>query len=113
MEYKKRVVPKANYQQQYDRYVAMAREAILGGDRVTAENYYQHAEHFFRTLNERPPVRYPTTPSTPVSNPGIRMEPAESHHPVQRAQRPQPRRSERAPTESPRFRDVERSLQDE
>jgi hypothetical protein len=29
----------------------MAREAQAGGDRVAAENLYQHAEHYFRVMN--------------------------------------------------------------
>jgi hypothetical protein len=36
----------------FERYVALAREATIGGDRVAAENLYQHAEHFFRVNNE-------------------------------------------------------------
>ena len=29
----------------------MAREAQTSGDRVAAENLYQHAEHYFRIMN--------------------------------------------------------------
>jgi len=32
----------------FERYVALACEAASSGDRVTAENFYQHAEHYFR-----------------------------------------------------------------
>jgi hypothetical protein len=35
----------------FERYVALAREAAIGDDRVAAENYYQHAEHYFRIAN--------------------------------------------------------------
>jgi len=35
-------------QQVHEKYVAMARDAASAGDRVTAENHYQHAEHYFR-----------------------------------------------------------------
>ena len=34
-----------------ERYVALAREAAIGDDRVSAENYYQHAEHYLRIAN--------------------------------------------------------------
>jgi hypothetical protein len=34
-----------------ERYIALAREASTGGDRVAAENLYQHAEHYFRVMN--------------------------------------------------------------
>src|SRR6266478_2213374 len=37
--------------QVFERYVALAREAATGGDRVAAENFYQHAEHYFRIMN--------------------------------------------------------------
>ena len=39
-----------NAKQHYERYIALAREKALSGDQVEAENYYQHAEHFFRTI---------------------------------------------------------------
>ena len=32
----------------FERYAALAREAAIGGDRVAAENLYQHAEHYLR-----------------------------------------------------------------
>jgi len=35
----------------FERYVALAREAAIGGDPVAAENLYQHAEHYFRLAN--------------------------------------------------------------
>lgn len=37
----------------YARYVALARDAASRGDRVEAENWYQHAEHNFRDMRER------------------------------------------------------------
>jgi hypothetical protein len=39
-----------NAQRNYDRYLALAREATLNGDPIEAENFYQHAEHYFRVL---------------------------------------------------------------
>lgn len=42
-----------NVQQIYDKYISLAREAITTGDRVLAESYYQHAEHYLRLLNEQ------------------------------------------------------------
>ncbi|PKA44566.1 hypothetical protein CWR43_01475 [Rhizobium sullae] len=38
-----------NAKQRYEHYLALAREKALSGDRVGAENYYQHAEHYFRS----------------------------------------------------------------
>jgi hypothetical protein len=43
----------ANATRNYERYVALAREATLAGDIIEAENCYQHAEHYFRLLRER------------------------------------------------------------
>jgi hypothetical protein len=37
--------------QLFDRYLALAREAALAGDSIAAENYFQHAEHYYRLLN--------------------------------------------------------------
>src|SRR5271168_1998786 len=34
----------------YEKYLQMARDANTSGDRVMAENYLQHAEHYFRIL---------------------------------------------------------------
>lgn len=42
---------RGNAQQVVDKYQALAREASTAGDPVMAENYYQHAEHYFRVLN--------------------------------------------------------------
>jgi Domain of unknown function (DUF4167) len=40
----------ADAKRQYERYLALARTALLNGDDVEAQNCYQHAEHFFRTM---------------------------------------------------------------
>jgi hypothetical protein len=42
---------RGNAYQVFERYVALAREAHSSGDRIAAENYYQHAEHYFRIMN--------------------------------------------------------------
>jgi hypothetical protein len=34
----------------YEKYLQLARDANTQGDRVMAENYLQHAEHYFRIL---------------------------------------------------------------
>jgi len=36
--------------QVYEKYLQLARDANSGGDRVMAENYLQHAEHYFRIM---------------------------------------------------------------
>ncbi|MCB2112779.1 MAG: DUF4167 domain-containing protein [Parvularculaceae bacterium] len=47
-------------QQIYDKYQALARDATSSGDRVKAENYLQHAEHYFRLLRS---IQGPQTPA--------------------------------------------------
>ena len=34
----------------HEKYTTLARDAMLSGDRVAAENFYQHAEHYYRVL---------------------------------------------------------------
>ena len=36
----------------YEKYLQLARDANSAGDRVMAENYLQHAEHYFRIINQ-------------------------------------------------------------
>ncbi len=39
-----------NERQVMERYLALARDATTAGDRITAEGYFQHAEHYFRVM---------------------------------------------------------------
>ncbi|MFP6771508.1 MAG: DUF4167 domain-containing protein [Alphaproteobacteria bacterium] len=39
----------------YEKYQALARDATTSGDRVAAENYFQHAEHYYRVLQATKP----------------------------------------------------------
>jgi hypothetical protein len=39
-----------NARKNYERYSSMARAEILAGNTVEAENYYQHAEHYWRSM---------------------------------------------------------------
>jgi hypothetical protein len=41
---------RGNAYQVFERYIAMAREAASAGDRISAENLYQHAEHYYRIM---------------------------------------------------------------
>ena len=40
-----------NAQRNYERYLALAQAQVQAGDIVGAENYYQHAEHYFRSMS--------------------------------------------------------------
>ena len=37
-------------QHSYERYLSRARDEERAGNRIEAENYYQHAEHYFRAI---------------------------------------------------------------
>ena len=48
---------RGNAQTVYERSMQLARDASAAGDRVLAENYTQHAEHYFRVLRALQPSR--------------------------------------------------------
>ncbi len=52
-------------QQVLEKYLILARDASLSGDRVASEGYYQYAEHYFRMAN---------TDANSESNQGARQE---------------------------------------
>lgn len=60
---------RGNAHQVLEKYLAMARDASSQGDRISAENFYQHAEHYFRVINNqnqangRNPMRSLPTPA--------------------------------------------------
>jgi Domain of unknown function (DUF4167) len=60
---------RGNAYQVFERYIALAREAGASGDRIAAENFYQHAEHYFRVMNAdgngqgHPQQQRPMTPA--------------------------------------------------
>ena len=37
-----------------EKYIQLARDSQSSGDPVAAENYYQHAEHYFRSMSSDP-----------------------------------------------------------
>jgi hypothetical protein len=50
---------RGNATQIHDKYLQLARDASSSGDRVRAENLYQHAEHYFRIIQANQPKRDP------------------------------------------------------
>ena len=44
----------------FEKYQQLARDAFSSGDRVVAENYLQHADHYFRVLRTIQPQRSPS-----------------------------------------------------
>src|SRR3978361_344742 len=60
-----------------EKYVQLARDARSSGDPVAAENYYQHAEHYFRLIAAAPeqvpqnkPHKRPTSDEVTPSDDG-------------------------------------------
>jgi hypothetical protein len=43
-----------NAQRSYERYLALARAEVQTGNTVEAENYYQYAEHYYRSMRPDP-----------------------------------------------------------
>jgi len=43
---------RSNIQNSVEKYTTLAREALVTGDRVQAESYFQQAEHYLRLNNE-------------------------------------------------------------
>jgi hypothetical protein len=41
---------RGNAQQVVEKYLALARDATTAGDRITAESYFQYAEHYYRVM---------------------------------------------------------------
>ncbi len=44
---------RGNAHQVYEKYIGLARDALSFGDRISAETYFQHAEHYYRIVNAR------------------------------------------------------------
>ena len=42
---------RGNAYQLNEKYLALARDAHSSGDRIMAESFFQHAEHYYRILN--------------------------------------------------------------
>jgi hypothetical protein len=59
--------------QVYEKYLTLARDAQASGDRVTAENYLQHGEHYYRiilAITEAMGESYAQRPATPEGENG-------------------------------------------
>ncbi len=42
---------RGNAWQVHERYLALARDAAAAGDRIAAENFFQHADHYYRMVH--------------------------------------------------------------
>lgn len=95
---------RGNAYQVMEKYLAMARDAAASGDRIAAENYYQHAEHYFRTLNasggngsgDRHHHHHMHTPSDPMGDDGDGDEDMQGNRPNE----PRPMSSQHGPRQN-------------
>jgi hypothetical protein len=62
----------------FERYLALAREATANGDRIAAENFYQHAEHYFRINNARRESNQHGTTPRPTTPADVEMNSTEA-----------------------------------
>ena len=58
-----------------EKYLALAKDSLSGGDRVLAESYYQHAEHYIRIIND---MNGKFEPSKPVGENSSESDPHNS-----------------------------------
>ena len=78
----------------FERYIGLACEAAIGGDPITEENFYQHAEHYFRVAGAnregvqqgtapRPTTQADAAPHVPIAEPEFDrpVAPSEEDHP--------------------------------
>ena len=76
---------RGNASQVYEKYQALARDAQTSGDRIVAENFLQHAEHYYRIMSaaaESEQARFaerrqPRVEQAPPNGSGSDEQPAE------------------------------------
>ena len=50
-----------------EKYSNLAREALSTGDKILSENYFQHADHFTRILNDQKKKKKLNSPNNDIS----------------------------------------------
>ena len=50
-----------------EKYNNLAREALSSGDKILSENYFQHADHFMRILNEQENLKRSKISENPIN----------------------------------------------
>ena len=51
-----------------EKYNDLAREALSNGDKILSENYFQHADHFMRILDEQENNKSPKVSDNKIQN---------------------------------------------
>ena len=70
--------------QVHEKYMALAKDAFSVGDRILAENYLQHAEHYQRIINGWMEADAPALPADGVVEPAAEAYASNAPQPVQR-----------------------------
>ncbi|WP_417852048.1 DUF4167 domain-containing protein [Blastochloris viridis] len=106
-----------------EKYVQLARDSLTSGDHVAAENYLQHAEHYFRTISAAQAQFQPAQgfnradesrednddDDEPLMMPGLTHPGlARLHEQERSASQPQPPREPPSPRDQPALRDQPR-----
>ena len=89
-------------QQLFEKYLQLGRDATSGGDRVMAEGYFQHAEHYFRILNAMNQAAQQDQQQRPAAARQQRRPYGEEGSQPQATKPRRPRSAPRAPANSPR-----------
>ena len=94
-------------QQLFEKYLQLGRDATSSGDRVMAEGYFQHAEHYFRIINAINQAQQ----QNPQHNGANGQAPQAQHNP--QINHNGPRRDEPEEEEGDEQPDLERELRGE
>lgn len=79
---------RGNAHQVLEKYLALARDAQAAGDRIAAENYFQHAEHYFRIINANGEGNGRPRPQARPDEEGGEHQPPPQAQPAPGAQQP-------------------------
>ena len=63
-----------------EKYSNLAREALSNGDKILSENYFQHADHFTRILNDQDAQKKLNSTNNDVANSSQKIVDANKNH---------------------------------
>ena len=85
----------------YEKYLQLARDANSSGDRIMAENYLQHAEHYYRIMAAAAAQQAQYAAQQAAQNPN--RQPGMEQQPQQPGGQPQPQQGQPQPGSGPSF----------
>ena len=63
-----------------EKYSNLAREALSSGDKILSENYFQHADHFTRVLNDQDAQKKLNSTNNDIVNSSQKIVDANKNH---------------------------------